>query len=130
MRTKAITALSASAIMTLGIATPANAVGLGDLAKVVLGGSSVLKKSETTCGKAAALAPQESMTIQVARQAAQKVLSPEQFLALESASDTQATTAAQSPTFCNETKAKKPGLLKSIANAGKKLLGAKMLGGM
>lgn len=117
------------AIAAFGSA-PAHAIGLEDLAKVVLGGNSVLKKSETKCGSTAALSTKDSLTMEVAREAAKKVLTPAQFLALDTASEAEATTAASIPSFCKETVANKPSLLKTISKAGKKLVTARVLGGL
>ncbi len=111
------------------LSAPAAAVGLGDLAKVVLGGKSVLKKADATCSTPAAkLSLKENSIIDAAVEAARKALPQSQFLALESSSNSAATTAAASPTFCPETAKKKKGLLSKIGGAGKKLLGAKILG--
>jgi hypothetical protein len=111
------------------VAVPAAAVGLGDLAKVVLGGKSVLKKADATCGTPAnKLTAQDNSVLDVAVAAARKALPQAKFLALDAASDTAATTAAASPTFCPETAVKKKGMLGKIGSAGKKLLGAKILG--
>jgi hypothetical protein len=111
------------------VSAPAAAVGLGDLAKVVLGGKSVLKKADATCTTPAAkLSLKENSIIDAAVEAARKALPQSQFLALESSSDTAATTASSSPTFCPETARKKKSVLSKIGSAGKKLLGAKILG--
>jgi hypothetical protein len=111
------------------VSAPAAAVGLGDLAKVVLGGKSVLKKADATCTTPAAkLSLKENSIIDAAVEAARKALPQSQFLALESSSDTAATAASSSPTFCPETAKKKKSVLGKIGSAGKKLLGAKILG--
>jgi hypothetical protein len=123
---KSVTIAAVAAIALVAI--PAQAVGLGDLAKVVLGGKSVLKKAETTCGSTAKLNAQDNSIIALAVDAARKAVPQSQFLALEAASETEATKASTSPTFCPETKARKKGLLGKIGSAGKKLLGAKVLG--
>ncbi len=116
--------------LSIAVSAPVHALGLGDLAKVVLGGNSVLKKGETKCGASLGLTNQDSLTMKIAESAAKKVLSPVEYLALNTASEQQAASASQSKTFCTETKAKKPGLLKSIAKAGKKLATAGVLGGI
>jgi hypothetical protein len=116
MRNRVVKGAVIAAFVTLGSSVPANAVGLADLAKVVLGGKSVLKKAETKCGAPAAV------------EAARKALPQSQFLALDSASETAATKASTSTTFCPETATKKKGLLQKIGGAGKKLIGAKILG--
>jgi hypothetical protein len=110
------------------VAAPAYAVGLGDLAKVVLGGGSVLKKGQQTCGSSLALSSQDSLTVMLAREAAKKALPALDFQSLDAASEADAAKAAQSPNFCNETKKKKPGLLSKIGKAGKALAKLKGLG--
>ena len=111
------------------VSVPVMAVGLGDLAKVVLGGKSVLKKADTTCTSPAnKLTAKDNSVLELAVQAARTALPQSQFLALKSSSDTAATTAASNPSFCPETAKKKKGLLGKIGTAGKKLLGKKMLG--
>ncbi len=107
---------------------PAYALGMGDLAKVILGNSSVLKKADQKCGSSMALSQQETSIIDVARAAAAKALPATQFTQLASSADTQATTAAQSATFCQETQPKKKGLLSKIGSAGKKLIARQVLG--
>jgi len=52
----------AAASLVLLASTPASAVGLGDLAKVVLNGSSVLKKGEQKCGSAFGLTRDEDLS--------------------------------------------------------------------
>jgi hypothetical protein len=113
------------------LSPPAGAAGLGGLgtlAKTILGGKSVLKKAETKCGTGFALTNQENTTITTAVAAAKKVLPASQFLALETSAQNDANTQAQSATFCPETKAKKKGIMSKIGDAGKKILGAKILG--
>ncbi len=112
----------------LVFAVPALALGLGDLAKVVLGGKSVLKKAETKCGTAGSLSAQDDSTIALAVAAAKKAIPEAQFLALNSAAETDATKQAETPGFCPETAKKKKGLIGKIGSAGKKLLKAKALG--
>jgi hypothetical protein len=111
--------LTASAVAL--IAVPASAVGLGDLAKVVLGGKSVLKKAETKCGKDAALTPNDNLTIDSAVSAVRKALAPDQFTLIDNTMRADADTQAQSSTFCPETKKKKKSILSKIAKAGKGL---------
>jgi hypothetical protein len=118
--------LSTSAAILM--AAPALALGLGDLAKVVLGGKSVLKKAETKCGAAGSLSAQDNSTISLAVAAAKKALPEAQFLALNSAAENDATKQAETPAFCPETAKKKKGLIGKIGSAGKKLLKAKALG--
>jgi hypothetical protein len=111
------------------IAAPAAAVGLGDLAKVVLKGGSVLKKGEAKCGSSLKLSSAENLIISEARAAVFKTLPAAQFTALDADAEAEADTSAQSPTFCNETKKKKKGLLGKIKGAGKSILkGGKLFG--
>jgi antitoxin component of RelBE/YafQ-DinJ toxin-antitoxin module len=111
-------------------ATPATALGIGDLAKVVLGGNSVLKKGEQKCGTSLGLTKDDSLAMTFARSAVEQALPISQFTALDKAAETEATSAATAPTFCNETKKKKSGLMKSITKAGKSILKQKALGGL
>ncbi len=120
---------SAVVITAALVAQPVAAVGLGDLAKVILNGNSVLKKGATTCGSSLALSSSDLSTMDIARLAAQKVLPKTQFMALETAAEADAAAQAKSVTFCDETKAKKPGLLGKIGKAGKSILKGK-LGGL
>ena len=64
----------------------------------------------------------------IARQAAERVLPPGQFLALDTSANSQAVTQSQSPTFCNNTAKKKTGLIDAIKKAGQKLITARVLG--
>jgi antitoxin component of RelBE/YafQ-DinJ toxin-antitoxin module len=111
-------------------ATPATALGIGDLAKVVLGGNSVLKKGEQKCGTSLGLTKDDSLAMTFARSAVEQALPISQFTALDKAAEAEATSAATAPTFCNETKKKKSGLMKSITKAGKSILKQKALGGL
>ena len=61
MRYKAVTAVA-----LVLISTPALAIGVEDLAKVVLNGNSVLKKAETTCGDEAKLSLSDTATLDTA----------------------------------------------------------------
>lgn len=112
------------------VATPATALGIGDLAKIVLGNSSVLKKGQEKCGQTLGLTNDDSLAMTLARAAVEKALPISQFTALDNAANTSATTAAQTPTFCNETKVQKPSMMKTIAKAGKAILKARALGGL
>jgi hypothetical protein len=116
------------AALTIAPAGAAGLGGIGGLAKTILGGKSVLKKAEQKCGNSFALSNDENATITAAVAAARKVLPAAQFLSLDTAAQTDANTQAQSSTFCPETKVKKKGILSKIGGAGKKLLGAKILG--
>jgi antitoxin component of RelBE/YafQ-DinJ toxin-antitoxin module len=110
-------------------AVPAQAVGLGDLAKVVLGGGSVLKKGQEKCGSSLGLTQNDSLAIAFARAAAERALPVSQFNILDQAADADAAKQAQATTFCPETKKKKSGLMKAIKKAGKSILTARVLGG-
>jgi hypothetical protein len=103
-------------------AVPVMAVGLDDLAKVVLGGKSVLKKAETKCGPVGALTASDNLTIDSAVSAVRKALAPDQFSLIDTTMRADADTQAQSSTFCPETKKKKKSILAKIAKAGKSLL--------
>lgn len=111
-------------------ATPAVALGLGDLAKVVLGGNSILKKGQDKCGQSLGLTSKDSLAMTFARAAVEKSLPLSQLATLDSAADASANTAAQSPAFCAETKAKKPSMMKAITKAGKSILKSGALGGL
>ena len=113
------------ALLGLGLfaLSPAHAVGLGDLAKVVLGGGSILKKGQSKCGSAFGLTTKDELTLTFARAAAERALPISEFLAIDTASNTEADKAAESSTFCPETKAKKKGLLAKIGKAAKGLAG-------
>jgi antitoxin component of RelBE/YafQ-DinJ toxin-antitoxin module len=119
-------AVAASALL----ATPAAALGIGDLAKVVLGNSSVLKKGEEKCGTSLGLTKNDSLAMTFARSAVEQSLPISQFLALDKASQVDAATTSVAPTFCNETKKKKSGLMKAMTKAGKSILKQKALGGL
>jgi antitoxin component of RelBE/YafQ-DinJ toxin-antitoxin module len=120
----------AAAAVTLILATPAAALGIGDLAKVVLGGNSVLKKGEQKCGTSLGLTKDDSLAMTFARSAVEQALPISQFAALDKAAEADAANASTTPTFCNETKKKKSGLMKSITKAGKSILKQKALGGL
>ena len=111
-----------AAIALIASSTPALAIGVEDLAKVVLNGNSVLKKAETTCWDDAKLSLSDTATLDTAVGAARKALVPERYTILEQAANAGADTEAESDTFCPETKAEKGGLLDEIKKAGKKLL--------
>jgi antitoxin component of RelBE/YafQ-DinJ toxin-antitoxin module len=115
--------LALLAATSLVVASPALAVGLGDLAKVVLGGGSVLKKGKEKCGNSFGLTTKEQLQLAFAQAAAEKALPVSEFLSLDTASKAEAEVASQSPTFCTETKAKKKGLLAKIGKAAKGLAG-------
>jgi hypothetical protein len=119
-------AASAAVALVLGTVGTANAVGLGDLAKVVLGGGSILKKGSQKCGSSLALTTKEDLLLSFARSQAQKSLPLAQFTALDQVSSAEAEKASQSPTFCADTVKKKKGLLGSIGSAAKKLAKGRM----
>lgn len=120
-------AIAAAAIM---ISTPVQALGIGDLAKVVLGGSSVLKKGEEKCGASLGLTRNDSLAITLARSAVEQALPLSQLTSLDNEAKAEAAASANNPTFCAETKKKKSGLMKSISKAGKSILKKKALGGL
>jgi dienelactone hydrolase len=107
---------------------PAQALGLGDLAKVVLGNGATVKKASENCPTKVMLTSQDSLTMQIARAAAEQALPQAQFLALDTAATTQATTQAATPGFCNQTAKKKNGLLEAIKKAGQQLVTRRVLG--
>jgi len=111
-------------------AQPVLAVGLGDLAKVVLGGKSVLKKAEQKCGSSLALTGSERTTLETAVLAARNALDRNRFLALDKTAEAEAARQSQSATFCPETKKKKKGILGAIGKAGKALIKARVAGGL
>lgn len=110
------------------LSTPAMAVGLGDLAKVVLGGSSVLKKGQEVCGSAFGLTRQDDMALTLARSAAERALPLSEFMALDTATKAEANTAATSSSFCDTTKKEKTGIVSKVKKAGKDILKKKILG--
>lgn len=109
-------------------ASPAMALGLGDLAKVVLGNGAVLQKGADSCPDKISLAEGERLALSVARQAAQSALPAEQFLSLDSAASAKAVVQSQKPNFCNQTAKKKNVLLDAVKKAGQKLVTARVLG--
>ena len=123
---KTVTTLMVSTIL---IAQPVMAIGLGsigDLAKTVMKGRSVLKKGEQKCGSSLALNPSEKLTVESALAAVRKAIPLSEFTALDSAAETEAANDAKSVTFCDETKKKKKGLLGKIGKAGKSILAGKI----
>lgn len=108
-------------------ATTAQAMSIGDLAKIVLGNGAVLQKSSDDCPKSA-LQPSELFALSLARQAAQSALPPEQFMSLDTSASSQAVTAAQKPGFCRKTAKRKNVLLEAVKKAGQKLVTARVLG--
>jgi hypothetical protein len=113
----------------VGLVGPAQALGLGDLAGVVLKGNSVLKKSEQKCGTSAKLTSAENLIVSQARNAVFKSIPAAEFTQLDASAEASADASAQSSTFCPETKTKKKGILSGIKKAGKAILaGGKLLG--
>jgi hypothetical protein len=121
--------ISLTALAAIGLAVPAQAVGIGDLAKVVLGGGSILKKGDEKCGSKLGLTRDDSLAIAFARAAAERALPRAEFTALDKAAEADANKQAQSSTFCGETKKKKSGLMSKIKKAGKSILAKQVLGG-
>ena len=119
---------SAGVALVAMMSVPAHALGLGDLAKVVLGNGATVQKAAETCPTKVSLTPQDSLTMQIARAAAERALPSTQFLALDAAAGTQATTQAATPGFCNTTAKKKNGLLDAIKKAGQQLITRRVLG--
>jgi hypothetical protein len=111
-------------------ASPANAVGLGDLAKVVLGGSSVLKKGAEKCGSSLGLSQKDDLALTFARSAAEQALPLSEFTALDTATKTEADTSATNPAFCSDTAKKKTGIMSKVKKAGQDLLKKRLLGGI
>jgi hypothetical protein len=114
-------------VAVLGVGS-AQAAGLGDLAKVVLGNGAVLQKGNDTCANKLSLASDEMLALSLARQAAQSVLPSREFLSLDTAASAQAVTQAQSPKFCDKTAKRKNALLDAVKKAGQKLVTARVLG--
>lgn len=107
---------------------PAQALSVGDLAKTVLGNGATVQKAAETCPNKVTLTSQDSLTMQLARQAAEQLLPAPQFLALDTAATNKATTQAATPGFCNQTAKKKNGLLDAIKRAGQQLITRRVLG--
>ncbi len=118
-------ALAATLVMTT---VPAQALGLGDLAKVVLGNGATVQKAADTCPNKVTLAPEESLALSMARQAAQSALPGAQFLSLDTAANSQAVTQSQAPGFCARTARRKNILIDAVKRAGQKLITARVLG--
>ncbi len=118
-------ALVAGAIM---ISVPAYALGLGDLAKIVLGNGATVQKAADTCADKVTLAPAETLALSIARQAAQSALPPEQFLTLDTSANSQAVTKSQAPGFCKDTAKRKNVLIDAVKKAGQRLITARVLG--
>lgn len=118
--------ISGAAILAIAVAsTPVAAIGLGDLAKVVLNGGSILKKGQQKCGSSLGLTTRDQLSLTFARAAAERSLPISEFLSLDQAGNAAADQAAQSTTFCDDTKKQKKGLLAKIAKAAKGMATAK-----
>jgi len=118
---------TALTIAAVGLATPAHAVGVGDLARVVLGNGAVLQKGAETCPDKLTLGFDEMLALTTARQAARSALSSEQFVRIESAATATAAKASQSSQFCNKTAKRKSVLLDAVKRAGERLVTARVL---
>jgi hypothetical protein len=115
-------AVLVATLATFTLAAPAFAVGVEDLAKVILGNGKVLKTAEAKCGTQGKLSMTETLTIDNAIAAVQKKLAPELFSSISTASQADADIASQTATFCPETKQKKKGLLSKIGKAAQKVV--------
>lgn len=123
--------ISAALVATaISLSTPALAVSIGDLAKTVLGGTSILKKGEEKCGASIGLTREDSLALTLARSAVEQTVPLTQLTALDKAAQSEAEIAAATSTFCQDTKKKKSGLMKSVSKAGKMILKKKALGGL
>lgn len=120
------TVIVSAALIT---ATPAFAVGLGDLAKVVLNGNSVLKKGKEVCGTALGLTQDDDLALALARSAAERALPISEFTKLDTAASASADSASKSAAFCDTTKKEKTGIISKVKNAGKSILKKRLLGG-
>jgi hypothetical protein len=110
----------------IGLSGQALALGVGDLAKVVLGNGSVIKKADEKCGTSLGLTGGDRLTLSSAYSAVERALSKKEYTALNNSTTSAAETASQSSTFCNETKVKKKGMLSKIGKAAKGLLGKRL----
>lgn len=109
------------------VTTPATAMGLEDLAKVVIGGQSVLKKANEDCPRSSfSLTRADQLALTFARSAAEQALPISQLTAISDASSAEAAVEAQKPAFCTETKRKKSGLMTKIKKAGRQLAQARL----
>jgi antitoxin component of RelBE/YafQ-DinJ toxin-antitoxin module len=108
-------------------AAPAAAVGIEDLAQVVLGGGAVLKKAEQTCANVR-LVKNDQLALTFARAAAEQALPISQFQAIDQIAVSDAAKEAESKGFCQGTKKKKSGMMAKIKKAGKALVKARILG--
>jgi hypothetical protein len=122
---KRVTGVIALGVLT---ASPAAAIGLEDLAKVILGGNSVLKKSEEKCGQSGQLTALDNSILDSAVSAVKSSITADRFMTIDSVSRANAEQDSQATDFCPETKKKKKGLLGKIGKAAKGILKGKSLG--
>ncbi len=108
------------AVAALSGAGGANA-GLGGLAKTILGGGAVLQRGADNCAGTLTLNDGESLALTLARQAAKSALPGEQFIALDTAANSNAVTASKAPDFCTKTASRKDAMMKAIRDAAKRL---------
>jgi hypothetical protein len=121
-------AFSVTVPVQAGILSGAN---LLKVANIVLKGKALLNKGQSQCGSQVALTSQDSLLMQAAGAAVQQALPAPKFSALDVLANKQASNASLSPTFCQTTAAKKPGILGSIGDAAAKLgVGGGALGGL
>jgi hypothetical protein len=106
MATIALTALATAPVM---------AIGLDDLAKTILGGNSVLKKSEEKCGDKAKLTKSENSILSSAVSAVRQSISPEQFTAFDQIARANAETESTGSEFCPEPRRRKRACFQRLA---------------
>jgi hypothetical protein len=132
---KRIPTLSIAVPIVIAVAAPAQAgllsgANLLNVAKIVLNNRAVLNKASSQCGNQVSLQPQDNLLMEAAGAAVQKALPVTQYAGLLGSAGKLANVQAASPTFCQTTSAKKPGLLGGIAEAAGKLgVGGGLLGG-
>ena len=124
----AVVKLIGTAIALALAVTPAQAIGLSDLARIILGNGATVQKAADACPNKVTLAPEESLALSVARQAAESALPSMQFMALDTAATSQAVTQSKAPGFCNKTAKRKNVLIDAVKKAGQKLITARVLG--
>jgi hypothetical protein len=120
--------------IAIALAAPAQAgllsgANLLNVAKIVLNNRAVLNKASSQCGGQVSLQPQDNLLMEAAGAAVQKALPTSQYTGLLGSAGKLANVQAVSPTFCQTTAVKKPGLLGGIADAAGKLgVGGGLLG--
>lgn len=103
---------------------------LRQAAQVVLNNRAVLNKGTTQCPSQISLAPHDNLLIAATTAAVQRSLPVAQFNGLQGEATQSANAASASPTFCQTTAVKKPGLLGGIADVARKMgVGGGLLGG-